>query len=158
MAGETVITIVGNITADPELRFTPNGAAVANFTVASTPSRFDKQTQSFKDGDTIFMRCSAWREMGENVAESIKRGDRVMAQGTLRSRSWEKNGEKHTAVELDVLEIGPSLRYATAQVTKKPSNNNYGGGQSNYNRGGQQQQQNDPWASSNAQGGDEPPF
>lgn len=138
MAGETVITVVGNLTSDPELRFTPNGAAVANFTVASTPRMFDRQTNEFKDGETLFLRCSVWREMGENVAESLQRGTRVVVQGRLKSRTFEtKEGEKRTVMELDVDEVGPSLRRATAQVTK---NERSGGGFSGGgNFGGQQQ-------------------
>lgn len=138
MAGETVITVVGNLTSDPELRFTPNGAAVANFTVASTPRMFDRQSNEFKDGETLFLRCSVWREMGENVAESLQRGTRVVVQGRLKSRTFEtKEGEKRTVMELDVDEVGPSLRRATAQVTK---NERSGGGFSGGgNFGGQQQ-------------------
>lgn len=138
MAGETVITVVGNLTSDPELRFTPNGAAVANFTVASTPRMFDRQSNEFKDGETLFLRCSVWREMGENVAESLQRGTRVVVQGRLKSRSFEtKEGEKRTVMELDVDEVGPSLRRATAQVTR---NERSGGGFSGGgNFGGQQQ-------------------
>ncbi|GAA2772928.1 single-stranded DNA-binding protein [Saccharopolyspora taberi] len=118
MAGETVITVVGNLTADPELRFTPSGAAVANFTVASTPRTFDKTTQEWKDGEALFLRCSIWRQAAENVAESLTRGMRVVVQGRLRQRSYEKDGEKRTVVEMEVDEIGPSLRYATAKVAK----------------------------------------
>lgn len=136
MAGETVITVVGNLTSDPELRFTPNGAAVANFTVASTPRIFDRASNEFKDGETLFLRCSVWREMGENVAESLQRGTRVIVQGRLKSRSFEtKEGEKRTVMELDVDEVGPSLRRATAQVSK---NERSGGGFSGGNPGGQQ--------------------
>lgn len=116
---EPTVTLIGNLTADPELRFTPPGAAVANFTIASTPRTFDKQTDEFKDGETLFMRCSIWREAAENVAESLTRGMRVVAHGKLASRSWETpEGEKRTVTELAVEEIGPSLRYATAKVTK----------------------------------------
>ena len=119
MAGETVITVVGNLTDDPELRFTPSGAAVANFTVASTPRTLDRQTNEWKDGDALFLRCSIWRQAAENVAESLTRGMRVIVSGRLRQRSYEtKEGEKRTVVELDVEEIGPSLKYATAKVTK----------------------------------------
>lgn len=121
MAGETVITVVGNLTDDPELRFTPSGAAVANFTIASTPRTFDRQTNEWKDGDALFLRASIWRQAAENVAESLTRGMRVVAQGRLRQRSYEtQQGEKRTVVELEVDEIGPSLRYATAKVTKTP--------------------------------------
>lgn len=137
MAGETVITVVGNITADPELRFTANGAAVANFTVASTPRTFDRQTSEWKDGETLFLRCSAWREMAENVAETLSRGTRVIAQGRLRSRTFDtKEGERRTVFELDVDEVGPSLRYASASVTKNERGGGYGGGGGNF--GGQQ--------------------
>jgi single-strand DNA-binding protein len=116
MAGETVITVIGNLTSDPELRFTASGAAVANFTVASTPRTLDRATQEWKDGEALFLRCSAWRQMAENVAESLSRGSRVMVSGRLKQRSFDtKEGEKRTVVELDVDEIGPSLRYATAR-------------------------------------------
>ena len=119
MAGETPITVIGNLTADPELRFTPSGAAVANFTVASTPRTFDRQTNDWKDGETLFMRCSVWREAAEHAAESLHRGDRVIATGRLVSRSWQTpEGENRTVMEMQVDEVGPSLRYATAQVTK----------------------------------------
>ncbi|GAA1998008.1 single-stranded DNA-binding protein [Brevibacterium samyangense] len=140
MAGETIITVIGNITADPELRFTPNGAAVANFTVASTPRTFDRQSQEFKDGETMFLRCNAWREMAENVAESLQRGSRVIVQGRLKSRTFDtKEGERRTVFELDVDEIGPSLRYATANVTRNERSGGFGGGQQSgggFNRGG----------------------
>jgi single-strand DNA-binding protein len=119
MAGDTIVTVVGNLTADPELRFTPSGAAVANFTVASTPRTFDRQTGEWKDGEALFLRCSLWRQPAENVAESLTRGARVIVQGRLKQRSFEtKEGEKRTVVELEVDEIGPSLRYATARVNK----------------------------------------
>ena len=119
MAGETVITVVGNLVDDPELRFTPSGAAVAKFRVASTPRIFDRQTSEWKDGDALFMRCSIWREAAENVAESLTRGSRVIVQGRLKQRSYEtREGEKRTVVELEVDEIGPSLKYATAKVNK----------------------------------------
>ena len=119
MAGETPITVIGNLTADPELRFTPSGAAVANFTVASTPRNFDRQTNEWKDGETLFMRCSVWREAAEHAAESLHRGDRVIATGRLVSRSWQTpEGENRTVMEMQADEVGPSLRYATAQVTK----------------------------------------
>lgn len=134
MAGDTVITIIGNLTADPELRFTPNGAAVANFTVASTPRTYDRQSGEFKDGETLFMRCSIWREAAENVAESLVRGTRVVVSGRLKSRSFEtKEGEKRTVMELAVDEVGPSLRYATAKVNKTQR----GGGGGGFNQGGQ---------------------
>jgi single-strand DNA-binding protein len=129
MAGETVITVVGNLTDDPELRFTPSGAAVANFTVASTPRTFDRQSGEWKDGDALFLRCSIWRQAAENVAESLQRGMRVVVQGRLRQRSYEtKEGEKRTVIELEVDEIGPSLRYATAKVTKTSRGSGQGGG------------------------------
>lgn len=129
MAGETVITVVGNLTADPELRFTPAGAAVANFTVASTPRTFDRQSNEWKDGDALFMRCNIWREAAENVAESLTRGARVVVTGRLRQRSYEtREGEKRTVVELEVDEIGPSLRYATAKVNKANRGGGGGGG------------------------------
>ncbi len=119
MANETITTVVGNLTADPELRFTPSGAAVANFTVASTPRTFDRQSGEWKDGDALFMRCTIWRDAAEHVAESLTCGDRVVVQGRLRQRSFEtRDGDKRTVVELEVDEIGPSLRYATAKVTK----------------------------------------
>ncbi|MFF1608004.1 single-stranded DNA-binding protein [Amycolatopsis sp. NPDC058278] len=119
MAGETTVTVVGNLTSDPELRFTPAGSAVANFTVASTPRVFDRESGAWRDGDALFLRCSLWREHAENVAESLVRGTRVVVHGRLRQRSYDtKEGEKRTVVELEVEEIGPSLRYATAKVTK----------------------------------------
>ena len=120
MAAETIITIVGNLTDAPELRFTPSGAAVASFTVASTPRTFDKQSQEWRDGETLFLRCSAWREMAENIAESLhEKGTRVIVQGRLTQRSYEtREGEKRIVVELQVDEVGPSLRYATAKVTR----------------------------------------
>ncbi|WP_249214137.1 single-stranded DNA-binding protein, partial [Micrococcus luteus] len=117
MAGETVITVVGNLTADPELRFTPNGAAVANFTVASTPRTFDRQTNEWKDGEALFLRCSVWREAAENVAESLTKGMRVIVQGRLRARSYDdRDGNRRTSWELDVDEVGPALRFAVAWV------------------------------------------
>ena len=129
MAGDTIITVVGNLTDDPELRFTPCGAAVANFTVASTPRVLDKQTNEWKDGDTLFLRCSVWRQAAENVAESLQRGMRVIVTGRLRQRSYEtKEGEKRTVVELEVDEVGPSLRYATAKVNKTQRGGGGGGG------------------------------
>src|SRR5258708_4341372 len=129
MAGETVITVVGNLTDDPELRFTPSGAAVANFTVASTPRTFDKNSNEWKDGDALFLRCSIWRQAAENVAEALTRRMRVVVSGRLRQRSYEtKEGEKRTVVELEVEEIGPSLKYATAKVTKANRPGGQGGG------------------------------
>jgi single-strand DNA-binding protein len=149
MAGDTVITVIGNITGDPELRFTPSGAAVANFTVASTPRQFDRQSNEWKDGETLFMRCSVWRDAAENVAESLQRGTRVIVTGRLKSRSYEtKEGEKRTVIEMEVDEVGPSLRYATAKVNKTQR----GGGGGGFGGGGQQgggyggPQQEDPWA------------
>lgn len=119
MSGETLLTVVGNLTDDPELRFTASGVAVANFTIASTPRVFDKQSNEWKDGDALFLRCSIWRQIAENVAESLTRGARVIASGRLKQRSYEtREGEKRTVMELDVDEIGPSLRYATAKVSK----------------------------------------
>ncbi|WP_295699102.1 single-stranded DNA-binding protein [Lapillicoccus sp.] len=167
MAGDTVITITGNITGDPELRFTPSGAAVANFTVASTPRAFDRQSNEWKDGETLFMRCSVWRDAAENVAESIQRGTRVIVSGRLKSRSYEtKEGEKRTVVEMEVDEIGPSLRYASAKVTKtqrgggggQGSGGGYGGQGGGQGGPGSQGggQAEDPWAtggSGGSQGG-----
>jgi len=144
MAGETLITVIGNVTGDPELRFTPSGAAVCNFTIASTPRNFDRESNSWKDGETLFMRCSIWREAAENAAESLVRGTRVVAQGRLKSRSYEtKEGEKRTVVEMDVDEVGPSLRYATAKVNKT-QRGNAGDGDNNGFGGGKKQ--DDPWA------------
>ncbi|GAA2239687.1 single-stranded DNA-binding protein [Rarobacter faecitabidus] len=171
MAGDTVITVVGNLTADPELRFTPSGAAVANFTIASTPRIFDRQANEWRDGDTLFLRCSLWREAAENAAESLTKGSRVIAQGRLTQRSFEtREGEKRTVVELQVDEIGPSLRSATAKVTRAQrgggysggsGGGNFGGGGGNF--GGGAAASEDPWGSSapaSAGGGidDEPPF
>ena len=122
MAGETIITVVGNLTADPELRYTQNGVAVANFTIASTPRTFDRASGEWKDGEALFMRASVWREFAEHVASSLTKGARVVATGRLRQRSYEtKEGEKRTSIELEVDEIGPSLRYATAQVQRQSS-------------------------------------
>ncbi|WP_406298081.1 single-stranded DNA-binding protein [Embleya sp. NBC_00888] len=156
MAGETTITIVGNLTGDPELRFLPNGAAVANFTIASTPRVFDRQANEWKDGDPLFLRSSAWKQLAENVAESLSKGMGVVAQGRLRQRSYEKDGQKRTVVEFEVDEIGPSLKWATAQVTKTTSSNQGGQQRGQQARGGgygQQQAQrpqnapqDDPWA------------
>ena len=132
MAGETVITVVGNLTNDPELRFTPSGAAVANFTVASTPRTFDKNSNEWKDGEALFLRCSVWRQAAENVAESLQKGTAVIVQGRLKQRSYEtKEGEKRTVYELEVDEVGPSLKFATAKVTKASRGSGgggYGGG------------------------------
>ena len=129
MAGETTITIVGNLTADPELRFTPSGAAVANFTVASTPRTFDRQSNEWKDGETLFMRCSIWRDAAENIAESLHRGTRVIATGRLKSRSYDtKEGEKRTVIEIEADDLGPSLKWATASVTKANRSSTSSGG------------------------------
>ena len=129
MAGDTIITVIGNLTGDPELRFTPSGAAVANFTVASTPRTFDRQSNEWKDGETLFMRCSVWRDAAENVAESLTKGTRVIVSGRLKPRSYEtKEGEKRTVVEMEVDEIGPSLRYATAKVNRTQRGGGGGGG------------------------------
>lgn len=158
MASETQITIVGNLTADPELRFTPSGAAVANFTIASTPRTFDKISQEWKDGETLFMRCSTWRDAAENVAESLTKGMSVIAQGNLTQRSFEtREGEKRTVVEMQVTDIGPALKYATAKVTRKASGNGHVGGQPfAKSKGGAQ---DDPWATPTARPmTDEPPF
>ncbi len=165
MAGETVITVIGNLTGDPELRFTPSGAAVASFTVASTPRTLDKATNEWKDGEALFLRCSIWRQAAENVAESLQKGMRVMVQGRLKQRSYEtKEGEKRTVIELDVEEVGPSLKYATAKVnrTTRGGGNGGGGGFGGAPSGGGPA--DDPWASAPAGGGggggwsDEPPF
>ncbi len=186
MAGETIITVIGNLTDDPELRFTPNGAAVANFTVASTPRFFDKQTNEWRDGDALFLRCSIWRQAAENVAESLHRGSRVIVSGRLKQRSFEtREGERRTVVELEADEIGPSLRYATAKVTKTTrqggGGGGFGGGSDPWSQpagqggpgggqggqgGGQSsgQAQADPWAQGGQQGGqqggsfEDPPF
>ncbi|MEU7477064.1 single-stranded DNA-binding protein [Lentzea sp. NPDC042327] len=165
MAGETTITIIGNLTADPELKFTQSGAAVANFTVASTPRTFDRQSGEWKDGEALFMRCSVWQQVAENVAESLTRGARVLVSGRLRQRSYETTeGEKRTVVELQVDEIGPSLRFATATVNKLSrgtGNNGFGGGQQP-SGGGAGAPADDPWSSAPpASGGgftDETPF
>ena len=161
MAGETMITVIGNLTEDPELRFTPSGAAVANFTVASTPRIFDRQSNEWKDGETLFMRCSVWREAAENVAESLTRGSRVMAQGRLKQRSFEtKEGEKRTVIELEVDEIGPSLRYASAKVNRTQRGSSSGG----YGSTGSDTRAaaaDDPWSTAASTTGgfsDEPPF
>ncbi|MFF0480528.1 single-stranded DNA-binding protein [Streptomyces sp. NPDC004435] len=139
MAGETVITVVGNLVDDPELRFTPSGAAVAKFRVASTPRTFDRQTNEWKDGESLFLTCSVWRQAAENVAESLQRGMRVVVQGRLKQRSYEDNqGVKRTVFELDVEEVGPSLRNATAKVTKTTGRGGQGGGGGFGGGGGQQ--------------------
>lgn len=155
MSGETQITVVGNLTGDPELRFTPQGAAVANFSVASTPRRFNKNSSEWEDGETMFLRCSVWRQAAENVAESLTKGCRVIVQGNLKSRTYEtQDGEKRTVFEVDVLEVGPSLAFATARVNRAAR------------QGGQQQSQQQPQQQSQQQGSDpwghpgveEPPF
>lgn len=179
MAGDTTITVIGNLTADPELRFTPSGAAVANFTVASTPRIFDRQSSEWKDGEALFLRCNIWREAAENVAESLTRGSRVIVTGRLKQRSFEtREGEKRTVFEVEVDEIGPSLRYATAKVNKASRSggggggfggggggggNFGGGGGSRGGGGGQSAPAEDPWGSAPASGSfsgadDEPPF
>ena len=177
MAGDTQITIVGNLVDDPELRFTPSGAAVAKFRVASTPRYLDKNTNEWKDGEGLFLTCSIWRQAAENVAESLQRGARVIVQGRLQQRSYEtKEGEKRTVVELQVDEIGPSLKYATAKVNKTTrggggggggfgGGGGYGGGNGGAsNGGGAPSGGDDPWATSAPAGGssggwsDEPPF
>lgn len=172
MAGDTTITVVGNLTADPELRFTPSGAAVANFTVASTPRIYDRQSGEWKDGEALFLRCNIWREAAENVAESLTRGSRVIVTGRLKQRSFEtREGEKRTVFEVEVDEIGPSLRYATAKVNKA-SRSSGGGGGGGFGGGGGSRQgsapassapADDPWGSAPASGSfgggdDEPPF
>jgi single-strand DNA-binding protein len=162
MAGETVITVIGNLTSDPELRFTPSGAAVANFTVASTPRTFDRQSQEWKDGEALFLRCNVWRQVAENVAESLTRGSRVIVSGRLKQRSFDtKEGEKRTVIELEVDEIGPSLRYATAKVTKASrgeGGGGFGGGGGGFgSSGGGGGGSSDPW-STPAGPSDEPPF
>ncbi|MGQ0839537.1 single-stranded DNA-binding protein [Actinokineospora sp.] len=167
MAGDTIITVVGNLTADPELRFTPSGAAVASFTVASTPRTFDKQSGEWKDGEALFLRCNIWRQAAENVAESLTRGARVIVSGRLKQRSFEtREGEKRTVMELEVDEVGPSLRYATAKVNKV-SRGTGGGGGGGFGGGSgpSAPPADDPWGSAPpASGGggggfnDEPPF
>jgi len=143
MAGETIITVVGNLVDDPELRFTPSGAAVANFRIASTPRTFDRQTNEWKDGDALFLSCSVWRQAAENVAESLTRGMRVVVQGRLKARTYEtREGEKRTVFEIEVEEVGPSLKYATAKVTKSTRSGGTGG----YGGGGQGGGDADPWA------------
>jgi single-strand DNA-binding protein len=178
MAGETTITLVGNLTADPELRFTPSGAAVANFTVASTPRTFDRQTNEWRDGDAMFLNCAVWRQAAENVAESLQKGMRVIVQGRLKSRSYEtREGERRTVFEIDVDEIGPALKYATAKVSRnasggqggaRSSSGGSGGGGANYGDdpwatggsageggGARPQQTSDPWSTPQS---DDPPF
>ena len=173
MAGDTIMTVVGNLTADPELRFTASGAAVANFTVASTPRTFDRASGEWKDGEALFLRCNIWRQPAENVAESLVRGSRVIVSGRLKQRSFEtKEGEKRTVIELEVDEIGPSLRYATAKVNRAQRSDSsggggYGGGSGSGGSGGSGGRPStpvdDPWGSAppaGSSGGysDEPPF
>lgn len=170
MGNETIITVTGNLTDDPELRFTPSGHAVANFSVASTPTAFNKQTNEWEDQETLFLRCSIWRAAAENVAESLQKGMRVIVQGKLKQRSYEtREGEKRTTFELDVMEIGPSLQFATAKVTRanrqqgsgqqqgQQQPQGQGGQQPGQPQGGQQQwsgqQPQDPWGTPS-----EPPF
>jgi len=173
-AGDTTITIIGNLTRDPELRYTPTGQAVASFAVASTPRYLDKNTNEWKDGDALFLNCSVWRQAAENVAESLQRGMRVIVSGRLKQRSYEtKEGEKRTVVECEVDEVGPSLRYASAKVTKSTragGGSGFGGsggpsgpagqGGSGGGYGGGRSGGDDPWATDAADGGftDEPPF
>jgi single-strand DNA-binding protein len=155
MAGETIITVVGNLTDDPELRFTPSGAAVANFSVASTPRNFDKNTNEWVDGEAMFLRCSIWRQAAENVAESLQRGMRVVVQGRLKARTYEtREGEKRTVFEIEVDEIGPSLKFATAKVNRTSRQGGGGGysggggqgGAQGGQGGGQSGPADDPWA------------
>ena len=149
--GDVVVTVIGNLTGDPELRFTPNGQAVASFTVASTTRMLDKATNEWKDGDTLFLRCSVWRQYAENVAESLTKGTRVIVTGRLKQRSYEtKEGEKRTVVEMDVDDVGPALRNATAKVNRvSRTDSGYSGGAAAPSE--------DPWAAP-ASAGDEPPF
>ena len=181
MAGDTVITLVGNLVDDPELRFTPSGAAVANFRIASTPRTFDKQTNEWKDGEGLFLTCTVWRQAAENVAESLTKGMKVIVQGRLKQRSYEtREGEKRTVFEVEVDDVGPSLSFATAKVNRTPRGGGGGGGGSYGGGGGgagggRGGQADDPWASAspapagrgggggwdNGGGGgssDEPPF
>jgi len=174
MAGETVITVVGNLTDDPELRFTPSGAAVAKFRIASTPRTMDRQTNEWKDGEPLFLQCNIWRQAAENVAESLQRGSRVIVTGRLRQRSYEtREGEKRTVYELEIDEIGPSLKYATAKVQKMQRSSGgggYGSGGGSSQGGGSGSGGNssssnfdDPWASAAPASGsgsfdEEPPF
>lgn len=176
MAGEPIITVVGNLTGDPELRYVSSGTPIASFTVASTPRTLNRQTQQWEDGEAMFIRCSVWREYGENVAESLSKGMRVLVTGRLTVRSYEYNGQQRTSLEMQVDEIGPSLRYARAQVTKVAGGGsgggNFGGGNSYQGGGGygggrasydapQGGSAHDPWSSA-PQGGsafdDNPPF
>lgn len=174
MAGETPITIIGNIVAEPELRFTPAGAAVCNFRVASTPRRYNSQTNQWEDGEAMFLTCNAWKQLGENTAESLAKGMRVIVTGKLKQRSFQtREGENRSVFEIDVEEVGPSLRYATTQVNRNPHQS--GGQQNNTQQAPNQQQAqqnaqqglgaqpaNDPWQSQGGFSGqgsnDEPPF
>ncbi len=163
MAGETTITVIGNLTADPELRWTQSGAAVADFTVASTPRTYDRNAGEWRDGNTLFMRCSVWRETAENVAESLRKGMRVIVQGRLTQRSYDtQQGERRTVVELQVDEVGPSLRRARAQVTRNqaqpasaPSASASASGGGGW---GQEAPQYDPWGEPGGSASSEPPF
>jgi single-strand DNA-binding protein len=183
VAGETVITVIGNLTSDPELRFTPSGHAVAGFTIASTPRTFDRQSNEWKDSETLFLRCTVWRQAAENVAESLQKGFRVIVQGRLKQRSYEtREGEKRTVIELEVDEIGPSLRSATARVNRANraagaggnggggfsggnggggGGGSYGGGASSSSSGGHSGGSapvDDPWSQPPGGFSDEPPF
>ncbi len=169
MANETVITVIGNLTADPELRYTQNGLPVANLTIASTPRTFDRQANEWKDGEALFLRASVWRDHAENVAASLTKGMRVIAQGRLRQRSYQdRDGNNRTAIELEIEEIAPSLRYATAQVTRVRSNGaetgrggSYGGGGGSYARdagSGGYAGDDDAWATPGTSYGDDTPF
>ena len=159
--GETPITLVGNLVADPELRYTPNGAAVANFRVATTPRRYDSQSGQYVDGEPLFMTCSLWKQAAENLANSLTKGQRVIVTGVLKQRRFDnKQGQQQTVFEVQAEEVGPSLKFATAQVTKTSRNNPAGGGwsqQQSSQQYGNNQQQSDPW-NSNAPSDDNPPF
>ncbi len=170
MANDTLITIIGNLTADPNLRFTGNGVAVVDFTVASTPRNFDRQSGGWKDGETLFLRCSAWREYAENIADSLSKGTRVIVSGKLVQRSYEREGQQRTSYEIQVDEVGPALRYAKAQVTRNPRGDGGGrpaaaAGGNNFSQGGFNAPaggtSNDPWGAAPGGGSsfeDEPPF
>jgi single-strand DNA-binding protein len=174
MAGETLVTIIGTLVADPELRWTQSGVAVASFRIASTPRNYNKDTSKFEDGESLFMSCSVWRQYAENVAESLTKGMQVMVQGRLKQRSYEKDGQQRTVIELDVEDVGPTLRFATAKVTKSQRGGGNGGGSSNsagsggdwgsgsggvQRSGGQQPRatEADPWATGGGYS-DQPPF
>jgi single-strand DNA-binding protein len=155
MSGETIITVIGNLTGDPELRYTQGGKAVANFTVASTPRTFDRQANEWKDADALFLRASAWGDLGEHVAGSLTKGSRVIVQGRLRQRSYQdREGQQRTSIELEVDEIGPSLRYATAQVVRAQGQ----GGRGGANGGGSGSNTGDVWNASQGAADDETPF